>query len=133
VSLEVRGDTDVRLPLNKELMEWALENLIKNGIDAIEGKTGTIRVVVTDRDENTVSIDVIDSGRGIGDHTRKTNIFKPGFSTKKRGWGLGLSLTKRIVEEHHRGRLELVSSSGTGTTIRITLFRNKLSSLQEAD
>jgi len=133
VSLEVRGDTDVRLPLNKELMEWALENLIKNGIDAIEGKTGTIQVVVTDRDENTVSIDVIDSGRGIGDHTRKTNIFKPGFSTKKRGWGLGLSLTKRIVEEHHRGRLELVSSSGTGTTIRITLFRNKLSSLQEAD
>ncbi|MEJ2051780.1 MAG: HAMP domain-containing sensor histidine kinase, partial [Calditrichota bacterium] len=131
VSLKVRGEPDIQLPLNKELMEWALENLIKNGIDAIEGNAGTIEIVASGRDDNTVSIDVIDSGKGIGNHTKRTNIFKPGFSTKKRGWGLGLSLTKRIVEEHHRGKLELISSSRTGTTIRILLFRNKLEGLKD--
>ncbi|MBN2780794.1 MAG: HAMP domain-containing histidine kinase [Candidatus Marinimicrobia bacterium] len=105
---------------NPELLEWALENLIKNGVDALEGKPGKIEVVFRQTDD-TIFIDVEDSGKGIPDKQWKT-IFKPGYSTKKRGWGMGLSLTKRIVEEYHNGKIFVRHSKpGKGTCIRVML------------
>lgn len=132
VTLEIQGDTEVPLYVNQELMSWALENLIKNGIDAIEKKSGTITVSCERPEPNKLTIDVIDTGKGISNTTDQKNIFKPGFSTKKRGWGLGLSLTKRIVEEYHRGHVELIKSTpGVGTTIRITLYPEKLEKMYQ--
>jgi signal transduction histidine kinase len=107
---------------NRTLFEWALENLIKNAVDALEGRGGriTLRVapgVVT----GTVVVEVSDSGPGVPWTLRK-QIFEPGFSTKARGWGVGLSLARRIVEENHDGRLELLPSEpGQGSTFRLTL------------
>lgn len=127
VQVQVEGNTDVTLPLNPELLSWTLENLIKNGIDAIDRKQGRITVRVEQPEENTVIIDVTDTGKGIGSSRDRNNIFKPGFSTKKRGWGLGLSLAKRIVEEYHHGNLELAwTEPGKGTTIRMTLYCDRL-------
>jgi len=127
VKLQVEGDTDITLSLNTELISWTLENLIKNGIDAIDTKQGKITVQIEQPDENKVVIDVTDTGKGIGNSSDRSNIFKPGFSTKKRGWGLGLSLAKRIIEEYHHGELELAwTEPGKGTTLRITLFRDRL-------
>ena len=111
--------------LNRDLFEWVLENLIKNAIDAIGGKNGLIEISVNDHTrDNSVNIDIHDNGRGIAASNKK-NIFKPGFSTKKRGWGLGLSLAKRIVEEYHKGKLTLYESKpGEGSTFRITLSKS---------
>ncbi len=111
------------VPLNRELFEWVLENLIRNAVDAIESVKGEIAIEVTPAAEKPyrVIIDVRDNGRGIEPSARK-NIFRPGFSTKKRGWGLGLSLAKRIVEEYHHGKLMLQETKvGEGTTMRIVL------------
>lgn len=108
--------------INRELFEWVLENLMKNALDAIEEPTGRIsfRIEQTDR---TTTIDVSDTGKGI-DPKHHKDIFRPGYSTKKRGWGLGLSLSKRIIEEYHRGKLFVKQSSpGAGTTFRIRLRR----------
>jgi len=106
---------------NCDLLEWALENLIKNSVDAIGGKAGKITVSVKDMNDNKILIDITDTGKGIPESQWKA-IFKPGFSTKKRGWGLGLSLTKRILEEYHKGRIYVLESAeGEGTTIRIEL------------
>ena len=106
------------------LVQWALENLIKNALDACQGRKGVIEIKVeagSDRRGRPVSIiEVWDNGAGINLRDRR-NIFRPGFSTKRRGWGLGLSLTRRIVEDIHRGRLRLVSSQPGETVIRITL------------
>jgi hypothetical protein len=115
-------EMDVRsgVNANSELLEWALENLIKNGVDALEGNAGTIRVSFKQSGEN-IFIDVEDSGKGIPEKQWKT-IFKPGYSTKKRGWGMGLSLTKRIIEEYHNGKIFVKSSKpGKGTCIRVIL------------
>lgn len=111
------------VPLNRELFEWVLENLIRNAVDAIENEKGEITIMLTPATEKPerVIIDVRDNGRGIEPSARK-NIFRPGFSTKKRGWGLGLSLAKRIVEEYHHGKLLLKETKvGEGTTMRIVL------------
>jgi len=113
-------DHAVMVRMNASLFEWVIENLCKNAVDAMDG-SGSITLTLTDCG-NRVVIDVTDTGRGI---RRKDirNVFKPGFTTKKRGWGLGLSLAKRIVEEYHDGRIYVKSSElGKGTTFRIELF-----------
>jgi len=130
VDLLIEGDTDMTVHMNSELISWTLENLIKNGIDAIDKKSGKITIRCESPDPETLNIDVIDTGKGIQDGKDRKNIFKPGYSTKKRGWGLGLSLAKRIVEEYHHGRLELVNSvPDEGTQIRISLNPKQLASL----
>ncbi|MCK4530832.1 MAG: HAMP domain-containing histidine kinase, partial [Candidatus Marinimicrobia bacterium] len=115
-TMNAKGNIDA----NPELIEWALENLIKNGVDALEGKQGNIHVRFQQSGTSMI-IEVEDSGKGIPDNQWKT-IFKPGFSTKKRGWGMGLSLTKRIIEEYHKGKIFVLhSKEGKGTCIRIVL------------
>lgn len=105
--------------VNVPLLEWVLENIIKNGVDAIGGE-GNIDIHVTDQSQ-FVYIDISDNGKGIPKGKRKT-VFQPGFTTKQRGWGLGLSLTKRIIENYHSGKVFVKSSEvGQGTTFRIVL------------
>ena len=112
-------DASLSARLNVPLMEWVFENLCKNAIDAMEG-SGEISVVVAD-DGDKVLVDVTDTGKGIA-KSRWKMIFEPGFTTKPRGWGLGLSLAKRIVEEFHKGRIYIKKSlPGKGTTFRIEL------------
>ncbi len=106
--------------INRELFEWVLENLVKNGLDAMEEGKGKISFRIS-RLNGAPVIDVTDTGKGIDAAYRK-DIFRPGFSTKKRGWGLGLSLSKRIIETYHRGKLSVKESKlGVGTTFRIKL------------
>ena len=110
---------DIIVRINASLFEWVIENLCKNAVDAMEG-SGTITLDVQEQDGG-VSIEVSDTGKGIKKRDIG-NVFKPGFTTKKRGWGLGLSLAKRIVEEYHKGRIYVKSSEvGKGTTFRIEL------------
>lgn len=109
----------LQIKINEQLFDWVLENLLKNALDAMDGE-GEIDLEVSD-DSASVFIDVSDTGKGIPKNKFET-IFEPGFSTKRRGWGLGLSLTKRIVEEYHRGKIAVKNSEvGKGTTFRITL------------
>jgi signal transduction histidine kinase len=113
------ADADAAAPINVPLFEWVIENLVKNAIDAMDGD-GSINVHITDQ-QQFVYIDITDSGKGIAKNAFKT-IFKPGFTTKKRGWGLGLSLSKRIVEDYHGGELFVKHSElKKGTTFRIVL------------
>ena len=120
IALEVTGADDIRAPVNAELFEWVLENLLKNALDAIEDVEGRIEVAAQ-RDGRYVHIDVSDTGKGL-ERRQWRNVFRPGYSTKKRGWGLGLSLAKRIVEDYHGGRLTIQQSKvGEGTTFRIEL------------
>jgi signal transduction histidine kinase len=101
------------------LFDWVIENLLKNALDAIEGK-GSISVTILDH-EKEILIDVTDTGKGIAAKNLQ-KVFKPGFTTKKRGWGLGLSLSKRIIEQYHKGQLFVRQSEvGKGTTFRIVL------------
>ena len=106
----------VKVMLNPELHSWTVENLVKNAIDAMKGK-GTLKINIDDSD-NFVKIKVTDTGKGIQKNQFK-KVFEPGFTTKKRGWGLGLSLTKRIVEEYHKGKIKVLQSEiGKGTTMQ---------------
>ena len=109
------------LNINAELMEWAVENVLRNAVDAVESRGGTIEVEIRrNPDEETVELIVTDNGRGMTPSEQK-QAFVPGFSTKKRGWGLGLTLTKRIVEETHGGKVRIRSSEpGKGTVIVIS-------------
>ncbi|MEZ4721970.1 MAG: HAMP domain-containing sensor histidine kinase [Flavobacteriales bacterium] len=112
-------DHVVEVMLNESLFEWVIENLIKNALDAMEGK-GRIAIEVTDQ-EHRVLIDVTDTGKGITPSKFKA-VFNPGFTTKKRGWGLGLSLSKRIVKDYHHGKIYVLRSEpNQGTTFRISL------------
>ena len=112
---------DVVVRINASLFEWVIENLCKNAVDAMEGK-GKIWISVIE-DGYDVAIEVADNGKGIR-HKDLKSVFKPGFTTKKRGWGLGLSLAKRIVVEYHKGRIFVKESEiGIGTTFRIELKR----------
>lgn len=105
--------------MNSPLMEWVIENLCKNAIDAMNGE-GTITINVTQSDEKAI-IDLSDTGKGIP-KSRFAAVFEPGYTTKKRGWGLGLSLAKRIMEQYHKGRIFVKNSElGKGTTFRIEL------------
>jgi len=107
------------VPLNTQLFGWVIENLVRNAIDAIEGK-GKIDVLL-DELGNSIIIDVTDTGKGIAPAKVKA-VFRPGYTTKSRGWGLGLSLAKRIVKEYHNGKISVVRSTpGKGTTFRIVL------------
>ena len=112
-------DDDCGVNLCLPLFEWVLENLTKNAVDAMQGK-GRLDVTV-DHDRQKAYIDVTDTGKGIARKDFKT-VFNPGFTTKKRGWGLGLTLAKRIIEEYHGGKIYVKSSEvGVGTTFRIEL------------
>lgn len=113
-------DHEVIVNINAALFEWVIENLCKNAVDAMNGGPGKITIVVMDNTDN-VAMEVADTGKGISKKNLKT-VFKPGFTTKKRGWGLGLSLAKRIVEQYHNGRIYVKNSVvGQGTTFRIEL------------
>lgn len=105
--------------INPPLFDWVIENLIRNALDAMEGK-GIIAARVTE-DPNSIHVDISDTGKGIPSRKFKT-VFRPGYTTKKRGWGLGLSLAKRIIEEYHGGRIFVKrSEEGKGTTFSIVL------------
>ena len=112
------SDTNIMSMLNPPLFEWVLENLMKNALDAMDDR-GEITVNAFERD-GFVTIDVRDTGKGISKNDLE-QIFAPGFSTKKRGWGLGLTLAKRIIEEYHHGKIFVKESSSKGTTFRIIL------------
>jgi hypothetical protein len=110
---------EVEIPLNESLFEWVIENLCKNAMDAIEGE-GTITIRVRDNTQ-IIYVDITDTGKGIPKSKHNT-IFKPGYTTKQRGWGLGLSLSKRIVETYHEGKIFVLNSEPEkGTTFRIVL------------
>ena len=111
---------EILVPLNAALFEWVIENVCKNAIDSMEGK-GEINIRITDSDKNAL-IDISDSGKGIPKSLIK-KIFNPGFTTKQRGWGLGLSLARRIIEEYHNGRIFVRHSEvGKGSCIRIIIY-----------
>ena len=111
----------VRVLACPPLLEWVIENLIKNAVDAMDGH-GSITVTVGSSQLGS-SVEVTDTGKGISRKNHKT-VFNPGYTTKKRGWGLGLTLAKRIVEQYHRGRIFVKQSApGVGTTFRIELPR----------
>ncbi len=121
VTFEIRSGNieTVFAPLNKDLFAWVVENLCRNAVDAIGG-TGKIVITINDYIQ-FVYVDITDNGKGIPKGNFKT-VFKPGFTTKKRGWGLGLSLSKRIIEEYHKGKIFVKSSDPqNGTTFRIVL------------
>jgi nitrogen-specific signal transduction histidine kinase len=123
-------DHEVIVKMNTALFEWVIENLCKNAVDAMEG-AGKIELTLTDEDHRVV-IEVSDNGKGIRKKDLK-NVFTPGFTTKKRGWGLGLSLAKRIVEEYHKGRIFVKQSEvGKGTTFRIEMHKEKLHTEKES-
>jgi signal transduction histidine kinase len=114
-------DEPLIVPLNAYLFEWVIENICKNAIDAMNG-AGTFTVIVT-YDDKHIYIDLCDTGKGIPSSMHK-EIFKPGFSTKQRGWGLGLSLAKRIINEYHKGKIYVkYSVPDQGTVFRIMLHR----------
>ena len=117
----ITPDGDIPVKLNKQLYSWTIENLVKNAIDAMKGR-GKLTVEISQL-ENNVKVAVTDTGKGI---LKKdfNKIFDPGFTTKKRGWGLGLSLTKRIIEDFHDGKIKVLQSEkDKGTTIQIALTR----------
>ncbi|MCF7841349.1 MAG: HAMP domain-containing histidine kinase [Lentisphaeria bacterium] len=119
INITIENPENPIIMANMELFAWALENLLKNAIDANDKSLGEI-VITVEQKLPAVFIEVRDNGRGIAARDRK-NIFRPGWSSKKRGWGLGLSLTKRIIEEYHHGRISVQSSPGKGTTFRLVL------------
>jgi nitrogen-specific signal transduction histidine kinase len=114
-----RTKQNVTVPVNSALFEWVIENVSKNAIDAMEGN-GTITILISDTDRHAM-IDITDTGKGIPKSLFK-KIFNPGFTTKQRGWGVGLSLARRIIEEYHHGKIFVRTSEvGKGSTIRIIL------------
>jgi signal transduction histidine kinase len=118
-TINTDNTTDITALINAPLFDWVIENLLKNALDAMEGK-GSIVIDIKDETTQTI-IDVADSGKGIA-KGNIAQVFKPGFTTKKRGWGLGLSLSKRIIEQYHKGELFVKNSElGKGTTFRIVL------------
>lgn len=122
--IKVFPDNDIIIRLNASLFEWVIENLCKNAVDAMGGVSGTITLRVETIGERVI-VEVSDTGKGIKKKDLR-NVFKPGFTTKSRGWGLGLSLAKRIVEEYHNGKIFVKSSElGKGTTFRIELKASK--------
>lgn len=118
-SVDSAGLEKINVMANGPLFDWVIENLLKNALDATAG-IGNIQIKIKE-EPNTVIIEVADSGKGISKQNLR-NIFKPGFTTKKRGWGLGLSLSKRIIEQYHQGQLFVKNSElGKGTTFKIVL------------
>ncbi|MBL4592845.1 MAG: HAMP domain-containing histidine kinase [Flavobacteriales bacterium] len=118
ITFTTQNNAEIYAKLNPSLFSWVLENLIKNAVDAMKGD-GNIDIYITDQSQY-VYIDITDTGAGIPRANQKT-IFEPGFTTKQRGWGLGLSLVKRIIENYHEGKIFVKQSDATGTTFRIVL------------
>ncbi|GHC46173.1 sensor histidine kinase [Ulvibacter litoralis] len=117
-------DDEIYVKLNSQLYSWTIENMVKNGIDAMRGK-GTITVSI-ETNAKYAMVRISDTGKGIAKRDFK-KIFRPGYTSKKRGWGLGLSLSKRIISEYHNGKIRVLKSSPeTGTTMEIALQFNKL-------
>ena len=116
-------DNEIEINLNKQLYSWTIENLVKNAIDAMKGK-GQLSLELFEI-ERQVFIKISDTGKGIP-KGQWQKIFQPGFTTKKRGWGLGLSLTKRIIEDYHNGKIKVLKSElGKGTTFQLTLSKSR--------
>ena len=121
LKLYIEPQEDVVLPVNAELLSWAIENIVKNAIDSIDiEKEKQVVEIKLSVNEKYAFIDISDTGKGISSKIQKY-IFKPGFSTKEHGWGLGLALAKRIVEEYHKGKILVSSSTNNGTKITIQL------------
>jgi len=117
----ITPSSEIIVNLNKQLYSWTIENLVKNAIDAMKGR-GKITIEISEL-EDDIKVLITDTGKGIPKNKFNT-IFEPGYTTKKRGWGLGLSLTKRIIEEFHNGKVKvLYSEIGKGTTFLIALKR----------
>ena len=118
-SVKIHGSIPVIGKVSAPLFDWVIENLLKNALDAMEGK-GSINVDVSNGAKE-IYIDIADTGKGISKQNI-AKVFKPGFTTKKRGWGLGLSLSRRIIEQYHKGQIFVKQSEiGKGTTFRIVL------------
>lgn len=132
ISFEMTGDDTLKSGLNVPLFDWVIENLLKNAVNAIDGK-GSIKVDVSaSKTRDQVFIDITDTGKGIP-RSKFATVFQPGYTTRKRGWGLGLSLTKRIVENYHNGHIVVRDSElGKGTTFRITLKSIRTNETTEA-
>jgi signal transduction histidine kinase len=119
--LNTHGEEEILALISPPLFDWVIENLLKNALDAMDGK-GSIVVTISDQ-ASKILIDIADTGKGIS-KKNIAKIFKPGFTTKKRGWGLGLTLTKRIIEQYHKGQMMVLQSElGVGTTFRIVLAK----------
>jgi signal transduction histidine kinase len=117
--INTHGQVNLPVHISGPLFDWVIENLLKNALDAMEGK-GLINIDINEH-ENDVVIDISDTGKGISKQNI-AKVFKPGFTTKKRGWGLGLSLSRRIIEQYHKGSISIKQSEiGKGTTFRIVL------------
>ena len=125
IGFEMTGNPHLTAGINVPLFDWVLENLLKNAVNAIEGK-GSIKVNISgNKIKKQVFIDVTDTGKGIP-RNKFTTVFQPGYTTRKRGWGLGLSLTKRMIENYHNGQIFVRDSElGKGTTFRIILNNTK--------
>jgi two-component system, sporulation sensor kinase D len=125
ISFEMTGNPHLQAGINVPLFDWVLENLLKNAVNAIDGK-GKIKVEISgNKIKKQVFIDVTDTGKGIP-RSKFDTVFQPGYTTRKRGWGLGLSLTKRIIENYHNGQISVRDSeAGKGTTFRIVLKNTK--------
>jgi signal transduction histidine kinase len=118
-TLDTGGIETIYAKISASLFDWVIENLLKNALDAMEGK-GSINIKIK-TETAVIIIDITDTGKGIS-KKNINKVFKPGFTTKKRGWGLGLSLSKRIIEQYHKGHLIVKHSElGKGTTFRIVL------------
>ena len=118
-AVNTHGREEILAKISAPLFDWVIENLLKNALDALEGK-GSITVDIIE-DAKAVHIDITDTGKGISKQNL-SNVFKPGFTTKKRGWGLGLSLSKRIISQYHKGEIFVKNSEiNKGTTFRIVL------------
>jgi len=125
IKITLSGSENIKVMLNVELFEWVIENLIKNALDAIERQKGEINFKISEDDKH-VFIEVSDNGKGI-DLKHRKDVFRPGYSTKRRGWGLGLSLSKRIIEDYHKGKIVVKHSVvNEGTTFQITLLKGQI-------
>ncbi len=123
IELRLTSNEDINIEGNEVLLGWAIENVIRNGIDSIKGELGTVEIKIYS-DDNYGIIQLKDNGSGIQKKDWK-NIFRPGFSTKERGWGLGLSLVNRIIDEIHGGEIKVIHSEiGVGTTFEISLKKS---------
>ena len=120
VDIEILNQyNELKVKLNKALFDWVIENLTKNAVDSMQGEGKLI--ISTGIENDQVFIDISDTGKGISSNNTKA-VFEPGFTTKQRGWGLGLSLAKRIIEHHHNGKIFIKDTElNKGTTFRITL------------
>ena len=124
INIDYNPEGKVEVPINSALFEWVIENVFKNAVDSMEGN-GEITIKITESEKNAL-IDITDTGKGIPKSAFK-KIFNPGFTTKQRGWGLGLSLAKRIIEEYHNGRIFVRHSEvGKGSCIRIVMNKGKI-------